>query len=202
VLPVEKLVELGRDMDSRPELFTEMAAKLLWVRDREGGLRRLVANAAQREYERKRGRRNIVLKARQMGMTTWIAGRFFLQTITHPGTLTVQVAHTQAAAEAIFRVVQRMWENLPADFREGPLKRSRSNAGQMVFGEIDSEFRVWSAGDEHAGRGLSVQNLHCSEVSRWPGDAAMTLAGLRAALAPEGEMVLESTPNGFGGPHS
>ncbi len=193
---MEKLVELGGELDAWPELFSDVAAKLLWVRDREGGLRRLVANAAQREYERKRGRRNIVLKARQMGMTTWIAGRFFLQTITHPGTLTVQVAHTQQAAEAIFRVVQRMWENLPADFREGPLKRSRSNAGQMVFGEIDSEFRVWSAGDENAGRGLSVQNLHCSEVSRWSGDAAMTLAGLRAALAPEGEMVLESTPNG------
>jgi hypothetical protein len=196
VFTVEKLMDLGREMDSRPELFTDMAAKWLWVRDRDGGLRPLVANAAQREYERKRGQQNIVLKARQMGMTTWIAARFFLRTVTHPGTLTVQVAHTQAAAEAIFRVVQRMWENLSVELREGPLKRARSNAGQMVFGEMDSEFRVWSAGDENAGRGLSVQNLHCSEVSRWPGDASMTLAGLRAALAPEGEMVLESTPNG------
>ncbi len=66
----------------------------------------------------------------------------------------------------------------------------------MVFGRIGSEFRVSSAADPNAGRGLSVQNLHCSEVSRWPGDAAATLAGLRAALAPGGELVLESTPNG------
>jgi len=43
---------------------------------------------------------------------------------------------------------------------------------------------------------LTVQYLHCSEVSRWPGDAGATLAGLRAALAPGGEMVMESTPNG------
>ena len=43
---------------------------------------------------------------------------------------------------------------------------------------------------------MTVQNLHLSEVSRWPGDAAETLAGLRAALVPEGELVLESTPNG------
>ena len=68
--------------------------------------------------------------------------------------------------------------------------------GRWCFPELDSEFRVVSAGDENAGRGLTVQNLHCSEVSRWPGDAAETLAGLRAALAPGGEMVLESTPNG------
>ena len=66
----------------------------------------------------------------------------------------------------------------------------------MVFPAIDSEFRVGSACDENVGRGLSLQNLHCSEVSRWPGDVSATLAGLRAALAPEGELVLESTPNG------
>jgi hypothetical protein len=46
---------------------------------------------------------------------------------------------------------------------------------------------------------LSVQNMHCSELARWPGDPAETLAGLRAALAPEGELILESTPDGVGG---
>ena len=44
-----------------------------------------------------------------------------------------------------------------------------------------------------------MQNLHCSELARWPGDAAETLAGLRAAMAPDAEMVLESTPQGVGG---
>jgi hypothetical protein len=52
---------------------------------------------------------------------------------------------------------------------------------------------------QNAGRGLTVQNLHLSEVSRWPGDAAATLAGLRAALVPGGELVMESTPNGAHG---
>jgi hypothetical protein len=66
----------------------------------------------------------------------------------------------------------------------------------MCFGALDSEFRVISAADENAGRGLTIQHLHCSELSRWPGDAQATLAGLRAALAPNGELVIESTPNG------
>ena len=56
-----------------------------------------------------------------------------------------------------------------------------------------------SAADANAGRGLTVQCLHLSEVSRWPGDAAATLAGLRAALSPGGELVMESTPNGAHG---
>jgi hypothetical protein len=195
-LELEQLYRYGRQMEEQRRLSIELAEQWLFVRDREGKQLRLAANAAQVAFERRRGRQNIVLKARQMGITTWIAGRFFLRTMTRPGTLTVQVAHTRAAAESIFRTVQRMWENLPEDLRKGPLVRSRANVRQMVFPKLDSEFRVVSACDEGAGRGLSIQNLHCSELSRWPGNAAETLAGLRAALAPGGELVLESTPNG------
>lgn len=129
-------------------------------------------------------------------MTTWIAARFFLRTITRPGTVTLQVAHTRSAAESIFRIVQRMWEELPAKWRSGLLRRSRANTEMMIFPELDSEFRIASACDEGVGRGLTIHNLHCSEVSRWFGNAAETLAGLRAALAVDGELVLESTPNG------
>ena len=131
-----------------------------------------------------------------MGMTTWIAGRFFLKTITARGVLTVMVAHTLEASRSIFRMVQRFWKCLPREMRKGALKRSRANVRQMVFPELDSEFRVLTASDANAGRGLTVQNMHLSEVSRWSGDAAATLAGMRAALVPGGELVLESTPNG------
>ena len=197
-----ELLALGTMLDERPEALDGdsvamwLAGTLLRVRDRHGLEQPLRANAVQRAFETRRGQRNVVLKARQMGMTTWVAGRFFLKTITQPGVMTVQVAQTREAAEGIFRMVQRFWEALPAELREGPLRLSRLNAGQMRFEWMDSEFRVMSAGDENAGRGLTMQQLHCSELSRWPGEAAMTLAGLRAALAPSGEMVMESTPNG------
>jgi hypothetical protein len=190
----EPLDELGGVVAS-----TWLAESLLKIRDRTGGESFLRPNAVQAKYARHRTQRNIVVKARQMGLTTWIAGRFFLKTITAPGVLTVQVAHTQDAAESIFRMVQRFWECLPEDLRKGPLKRSRANVRQMVFPELDSEFRVLTASDANAGRGLTVQNMHLSEVSRWPGDATATLAGMRAALIPTGELVLESTPNGAHG---
>jgi hypothetical protein len=200
--PVDDLLDLGRRFDQRAGGVTGevvsvlLARRLLKIRDRGGIESALEANTVQRAFVQSRGQHNIVVKARQMGMTTWVAGRFFLKTITAPGVLTVQVAQTREAAEGIFRVVQRFWECLPEDMRLGCLRRSRANVGQMIFPELDSEFRIMSACDESAGRGMTIQNLHCSEVSRWPGDAAETLAGLRAALAPMGEMVLESTPNG------
>jgi len=190
------LLEMARKMENDPELMIRTSEDWLRVRDRDGCFKPLKANAAQRRFEERRGRQNIVLKARQMGITTWIAARFFLRTISRPGTLTLQVAHTREAAESIFCIAERMWDELEVDLQKGSLRRSRANVGQMVFPELGSEFRVASASDLGVGRGLSLQNLHCSEVSRWPGDAAATLAGLRASLAPDGELVLESTPNG------
>ena len=187
---------LGRWMEGGPERVVRVAEEILWVRRRDGRSVRLEANAVQRAFERAAGRENVVLKARQMGMTTWVVARFFLRTITRPGTLTLEVAQSREAAEALFEIARRMWECLPQEWKDGPLRLRALNRGQMVFAETGSEFRVGSAADENAGRGLSVQCLHCSEVSRWPGDAKATLAGLRAALAPGGECVLESTPNG------
>ena len=197
---LDDLLALAVDLDSGEEPgLLYLARDLLKVKDRAGFEQPLEANAAQQAFERRRGSNNIILKARQMGMTTWVAGRFFLKTITTRGTMTVQVAQTREAAEGIFRIAQRFWECLPEELRTGPLKRSRSNIRQMVFPALDSEFRVVSAADRNAGRGLTIHNLHCSELSRWPGNPGDTLAGLRAALVPGGELVLESTPFGAQG---
>ena len=168
---------------------------LLCIRDRDGKVRKFTANAVQRKYEERAGQKNIVLKARQMGITTWVAARFFLDVITQRGLLAVQVAHNGRSAEQIFRIVHRFYQHLPQAWREGYLRTSRANARQLVFPEIDCEYRVESAGDIDAGRGLTIQRLHCSEVGRW-GNAEETLASLRAAVTPDGEIVLESTPQG------
>lgn len=201
----EDLIGLGRclkDPANNKEdaiVAHAIARKWLRVRDKTGANVPLKPNDVQQEYERQRGQRNIVLKARQMGISTWVTGRLFTKTITQPGTLTVQVAHTQEAAESLFRMVHRFHQHLPERLRNGALKASRSSVRQMIFPALDSEYRVESASAPNAGRGLTITNLHCSEVARWTGDAAEILQGLRAAMPPHGELVLESTPMGAGG---
>ena len=172
---------------------------LLRVRSKTRGLVPLKPNRAQQEYSQNCGKRNIVLKARQLGITTYVAARFFIHTITQPGTVTVQVAHDQESAEQIFKIVHRFWENLPERMRNGALVTSRANVRQIVFPRLDSEYRVATAADENAGRGTTIHNLHCSEVARWPHGAEESLTSLRAAVPKNGEIVLESTPSGAGG---
>lgn len=193
-----KLHEGGNTEAARAEL-KRLAEEFLRIRNRSGENVPLLPNRAQEAFETARGQRNIVLKARQMGISTWVGARFFLKTITRAGTLTVQVAHTQEAAESLFRMVHRFLEHMPEELLKNTLRTSRASARQIVFPELDSEYRVVSAGNTGAGRGLTINNLHCSEVARWPGDAAETLQGLRAAMPPTGELVLESTPMGAGG---
>ncbi len=217
--PPEKTLEwlrwCGARLDSKPPAnrrigrFTNSPEAINWreylmwallkIRDKNGQLRSLTLNRAQRDMERRSGPRNVVLKARQLGVTTYVAARFFISTITREGTLSVQVAHDQRSAEEIFRIVHRFLEKLQPQLRKGVLVTSRANVRQIVFPMLDSEYRVETAADPNAGRGLTIQNLHCSEVARWPRDVAETLASLRAAVPPGGEIFLESTPNGAGG---
>ncbi len=200
---LDLLTHLGQNLNKKirdkEKLRDLLIQGLLKIRTRTRGLVPMNLNHAQQEYSRNCSKRNIVLKARQLGMTTYVAARFFIHTITQPGTLTVQVAHTQESAEEIFRIVHRFWENLPEALQRGALLRSRANIRQIAFPQLDSEYRVATAADPNAGRGMTIHNLHCSEVARWPRDGAETLASLRSAVPDGGEIVLESTPNGAGG---
>ena len=188
----------GRE-DTKRDCFIE---EFLKIRTKTQNRACFRLNRAQEEYSwvvwKQKARQNLVLKARQVGITTYIAARFFTQTITQPGTLSMQVTQDRESAEDIFRIVRRFWENLPENLRKGYLRTSHCNARQLVFQNLDSEYCLASAA-ENAGRGRTIQNLHCSEVSRWGREGDEALASLRAAVVPDGDIVLESTPNGAGG---
>ncbi len=171
---------------------------LLRIRNRQGHLIPFAPNAAQISFARNRTRCNIILKARQMGMTTYLCGRLFLATALRPGTTALQVAHNLESAQQIFRIVHRFLATLHPLI--GPtIITDRSNVREMAFAEIDSRFRVESAGNSGAGRGLTLQHLHASEVSEWPGKPEETMAALVAGVAPTGTVDLEATPRGVGG---
>lgn len=180
------------------ELLDAIVPAFLSIRNRSGGLQHLLPNRVQQEFASRRTQRNIVLKARQMGITTYVAGRFFLATILRPGTVTLQVAHSLESAQQIFRIVHRFLANLDPDLRE-KLRVSHANVRELSFAATDSRYIVDTAGNRSAGRGLTIHNLHASEVAQWPGDPAETMAALLAGVSPDGNVEIESTPHGAGG---
>ena len=50
-----------------------------------------------------------------------------------------------------------------------PQKRIRD---RYCFQSSTANIESSSSADGNAGRGMTIQNLHCSEIARWSGDAA------------------------------
>jgi len=181
--------ELARPFDLIPALR---------IRERTGRLIAIDPNSTQVLFEKHRSPRNIILKARQTGMTTYIAARFFIETLYRPGRVTLQVAHSLESAQQIFRMVHRFFDNLP-ESKQKSMKVVRSTVRELAFAANDSRYIVDTAGNQNAGRGLTIHNLHASEVALWPHQPQETMAALLAAIPPQGSVEMESTANGADG---
>ena len=87
--PALTAVATGQNVSSDVSVRDLLIEGLLRVRSKTRGLIWLKPNRAQLEFSRNHTKRSIVLKARQLGITTYVAARFFIQTITQPGTVSV-----------------------------------------------------------------------------------------------------------------
>ena len=57
------------------------------------------------------------MKARQLGVSTYVAARLFHHTVHSPGIRTIIVGHERRASSNLFQMVKRFHENLPEDLR-------------------------------------------------------------------------------------
>ena len=178
----------------------------LRIRDKGANLRPLDANFAQRYVEQriqhqfsKTGRvRAVILKARQEGVSTWTAGRFFRRIHLQAGQKGLVLADSLDRAGAIFGIYTRFWENLPAELQ--PVRKSYANQKRLAFSH-DSELSVRPASDSEAGRAQTVHLLHASELAFWPPNTQReTWVSLMQAIPDDGsEVIVESTAKGAGG---
>jgi hypothetical protein len=187
------------------EFFARAALKL---RPKFGAVSPFIFNAAQRklhavieEQKAKTGRvRVIILKARQLGVSTYVAARLFHRTIFNPGLRTIIVGHERRASSNLFQIVKRFYDGLPEDMRP-PV--SASNAEELIFDKLDSGYIVTVATTEGAGRSATAQALHASEVAFWPDLPVQMTALMQTVPDMDGtEVILETTARGFNDFHA
>jgi len=156
-----------------------------------------IINEAIEKQLRETGRvRAIILKARQMGISTWATGRVFWKSYFHPYNKSVVMAHDSATSDALFNMSRNIIDYMNPDFRP---EFKKSNAKEIMFEHNDSGYRLYTAGSPEAGRGTTPTIAHLSEVAFWTHDEKI-LAGLFQGISQaEGtEVILESTANGVG----
>ncbi len=140
----------GRDKTLRDLLIRTF----LKIRGRDGRLIPLRPNAAQRAYsEKRRGGHDIILKARQLGFTTYIAARFFIATITRPGTLSVSVAHDLDSRKRSFRSYGALRRTFHSACARGVCRRLAQMYGSWCSPRSIVSFGSSRAADENCGRG-------------------------------------------------
>ena len=185
--------------------FTERALKL---RPKAGPLEPFVFNAAQlrlneviEAQKAKAGRvRVVVLKARQLGMSTYVAARLYHRTINNPGLRTIIIGHERRASSNLFDIVKRLHDNMPEDLRPSI---GVSNREELIFDRIDLGYLVSVASGEGTGRSATAQLLHASEAAFWD-DLPLQMASLMQTVPDLGgtEIIIESTANGYNDFHT
>ena len=93
-----------------------------------------------------------ILKARQLGMTTMIAARFFWRALFTPNFRVGVLAHRTESAQAIFEIYRRFYDNLPA-FLTFPTEKSNVRELSFFHGGY---IRVTTANSENF-RGTTYQ---------------------------------------------
>ena len=184
--------------------FEYYALNCLKIRPKDGAIRKLVLNKAQRYIHKKvqeqkdaTGKiRAIILKGRQQGCSTYIEGRFYWRVTHQKGVRCFILTHHNEATSNLFDMASTYHEYCLPQMRPDV---DASNAKELLFGELGSGYKIGTAGNKAVGRSSTIQLLHGSEVAYWP-NAAEHAKGILQAVpgSPNTEIFLESTANGVG----
>lgn len=169
----------------------------------------IVMDIIRKDDEAGRPKRYIVLKARQMGLSTLFEGLIFQDTSTNENKNSLIIAHEEQASSNLFNMSKLYYELLPDVIK--PMKKY-ANGKVLQFENptndddekarnpgLRSKISIATAGAGEVGRSATIHNLHASEVAFFP-DAKTTMLGLLQAVPdqPNTMVVLESTANGVG----
>ncbi len=169
-------------------------AKHIQILNKHGEIVPFTPNRIQADYLQKRGRRNLDLKSRQVGMSSVIVWDNTLEAMTTTSHQAV-LAHDSVTTDKLRTLARFYYDSLPKHMQP---KRTRDNATTTKYGHTHSEVTIVTAGSMNIGRGGTYHRVHGSEVAFWK-NADAIISGLLQGLTPNGLIDFESTANGAQG---
>lgn len=170
---------------------------LYWITDKDGRRVKFSPNWAQEEFLREVHYCNLVLKARQLGFTTFWQLLMLDVCLFNEDIKAGTIAHTLDDAKAIFQAkVKYPYEHLPDGLRDA-VPIIRDNTMEMAFGN-GSSIRVGTSL-----RGGTLQYLHVSELgkiaAKYPERAREIRTGALNTIQAGQFVLIESTAEGQDG---
>ncbi len=136
---------------------------------------------------------NIILKSRQLGITTLSCAYSIYLAMTSSNTTCLLVSYSIDSATAISEKLKQLYNDLP-DALKVDLVANNKKELKFVNG---SRIICATCGSKDVARGLTIRFAHLSEVGFMKDTVDKQLLAIEQALTPNGRIVLESTANGL-----
>lgn len=153
------------------------------------------------DYPKLEGTREIVLKARQEGISSLVLALFTVDFIMIPFSISICISHRRDATELLFKRVKFFIESYcQTNGMDAKLYLKTDNKNMLENSTNNALFYILTAGAKVGGRGGFAKNLHFSEVGFFTDTDLITASEMVTATAqqvPQGKgmIFLESTGN-------
>lgn len=169
---------------------------LYYIIDKTGRKKKFQLNWAQEHLYKNMWYCNVILKARQLGLSTFVGLLFLDRCLFNPNVSAGIIAHTRDDAEKLFRRIKYSFDNLPEGIKH-EFNVTIDSARELQFSN-GSILRVGTSM-----RGSTLQYLHISEFGKicahYPEKAREIVTGSLNTLAAGQYVFIESTAEGSGG---
>jgi len=167
---------------------------LYWIIDKDGNKVKFKPNAIQTRLYNEKWYRNVILKSRQHGITTFIC-MLFLDACLFSSNKTAEIiAHTLPDANKIFeRKIRFAYNNLPEEIKTSiPIKKDR--ADELTFGN-NSSISVSTSSRSRAPNFLHISELAIISL-KYPEKAKEIITGCLPSVHKKNIIFIESTADG------
>lgn len=173
-----------------PSLYIESFMRVV---DKNGKLVPFKLNPQQSTLLREMDKYNIVLKSRQLGITTLSCAYSIYLACTNSNTTCLLVSYSIDSATSIFEKLKQLYNDLPNALK---VELMTNNKKELKFVN-GSRIICATCGSKDVARGLTIRFAHLSEVGFMKDTVDRQLLAIEQALTPNGKIILESTANGL-----
>lgn len=157
----------------------------------------------QDEYSSMDGIRDIVLKARQEGMSSFILALFTVDFLINPYSVSICISHRKDSTDLLFKKVKFYIDSYCASIGINPGALLKSDNKNLIENsQNNAMFYIGTAGAKVGGRGGSAKNILFSECAFYQDTELITAQEIvigTAQQVPQGKgmIFIESTANGL-----
>lgn len=163
------------------------------VPDKTGKVVKFKLTPQQRWLMKHKQKYNIVLKSRQLGISTVAMCYSLYLALTKPNITCLMMSFSMKSVSEIFAKLRAIYDYLPDYIK---LEETAKNRSELAFIN-NSRIIVATCGAKDNARGSTLSFCHLSEVGLMNENLETQLIAIEQALVPGGCMILESTAKGL-----